>query len=154
MTGPYDTAHAFRAALQARLRNVARQRGTDLQRFKRRVAFERLLARLFAGQDPPWLLKGGYALELRLPDRARSTLDLDLSVPEPERLLSPPAGDEPARRDAQIHEQLQIAAERDLDDGFQFLVPLPKRALCPVAAFAAASRLAWQAGPLPDSTWT
>ncbi|MGD8794278.1 MAG: nucleotidyl transferase AbiEii/AbiGii toxin family protein [Anaerolineae bacterium] len=131
MTGPYDTPQAFRAALQARLRNVARQRGTDLQRLQRRVAFERLLARLFAGQDPPWLLKGGYALELRLPHRARSTLDLDLSVPEPERLLSSPAGDEAARRDAQIHEQLQIAAERDLDDGFQFLVRLPKRAATP-----------------------
>lgn len=138
MIGPYDTPQAFRAALQARLRNVARQRGTDLQRLQRRVAFERLLARLFAGQirvplgqDPPWLLKGGYALELRLPDRARSTLDLDLSVPEPERLLSPPAGDEAARRDAQIHEQLQIAAERDLGDGFQFLVRLPKRTAMP-----------------------
>jgi hypothetical protein len=138
MTGPYDTPQAFRTALQARLRNVAGQRGTDLQRLQRRVAFERLLARLFAGQtrvplgqDPPWLLKGGYALELRLPDRARSTLDLDLSVPEPERLLSPSAGDEAARRDEQIHEQLQIAAERDLDDGFQFLVRLPKRATMP-----------------------
>lgn len=131
MTGPYDTPQAFRAALQARLRNVAHQRGTDLQRLQRRVAFERLLARLFAGQDPPWLLKGGYALELRLPDRARSTLDLDLSVPEPERLLSPPASDVAARRDAEIHEQLQIAAERDLDDGFQFLIRLPKRAALP-----------------------
>jgi predicted nucleotidyltransferase component of viral defense system len=131
MTGPYDTPQAFRTALQARLRNVARQRGTDLQRLQRRVAFERLLARLFAGQDPPWLLKGGYALELRLPARARSTLDLDLSVPEPERLLSAPVGDEAARRDAQIHEQLQIAAERDLDDGFQFLVRLPKQAAIP-----------------------
>ena len=133
MTGLYDTPQAFRAALQARLRNVARQRGTDLQRLQRRVAFERLLARLFAEQDPPWLLKGGYALELRLPDRARSTLDLDLSVPEPERLLSPPAGDEAARRDrdAEIYEQLQIAAERDLGDGFQFLVRLPKRTAMP-----------------------
>jgi hypothetical protein len=138
MTGPYDTPQAFRTALQARLRNVARQRGTDLQRLQRRVAFERLLARLFAGQtrvplgqDPPWLLKGGYALELRLPNQARSTLDLDLSVPKPERLLSPTAGEEPARRDAQIHEQLQIAAERDLDDGFQFFIRLPKRAAMP-----------------------
>ena len=32
MTGPYDTPQAFRTALQSRLRNVARQRGTDLQR--------------------------------------------------------------------------------------------------------------------------
>ena len=39
MIGPYDTPQAFRAALQAQLRNVARQRGTDLQRLQRRVAF-------------------------------------------------------------------------------------------------------------------
>ncbi len=126
MIGPYNTVHAFRAALEARLRNVAQQQGTDLQRLQRRVAFERLLARLFAGDDPPWLLKGGYALELRLQDRARSTLDLDLAVLDPERL---------ARKadpiEAQIHEQLQIAAEHDLGDGFRFLIRLPKRTSLP-----------------------
>jgi hypothetical protein len=74
------------------------------------VAFERLLARLFAGDDPPWLLKGGYALELRLQDRARSTLDLDLSVPEPERLVDRRTGDETDSIDVQIHERLQIVA--------------------------------------------
>ena len=131
MTGPYDTPQAFRAALEARLRNMARQQGTDLQRLQRRVAFERLLARLFVGKDPPWLLKGGYALELRLRDRARSTLDLDLSVPDPERLLPSASGDEVERIDLQIHEQLQIVAGRDLADGFQFLVRRPKRASMP-----------------------
>lgn len=131
MIGPYDTPQAFRTALEARLRNIARQQGTDLQRVQRRVAFERLLARLFAGEDPPWLLKGGYALELRLRDRARSTLDLDLSVPDPERLLLPAAGGEVVRLAMQVHEHLQIVAGRDLDDGFQFLVQLPRRASMP-----------------------
>lgn len=102
MIGPYDTPQAFRAALEARLRNVARQQGTDLQRLQWRIAFERLLARLFAGDDPPWLLKGGYALELRLQDRARSTLDLDLSVPDPKRLVRSASGDEAGRIDTQI----------------------------------------------------
>ena len=102
MIGPYDTPQAFRDALEARLRNVAQKQGTDLQRLQRRVAFERLLARLFAEDDPPWLLKGGYALELRLQDRARSTLDLDLSVPQPEGL----AGDATDLIDVQIHERL------------------------------------------------
>ena len=41
MIGPYDTPHAFRTALEARLRNIAQSRGTDLQRLRRRVAFER-----------------------------------------------------------------------------------------------------------------
>ena len=87
MIGPYSAPQDFRNALEARLRNSAHSRGTDLQRLRRRVAFERLLARLFTQEDPPWILKGGYALELRLGDQARSTLDLDLSVPDPARLL-------------------------------------------------------------------
>jgi hypothetical protein len=131
MIGPYDTPQAFRAALEARLRNVAQQQGTDLQRLQRRVAFERLLARLFAEDDPPWLLKGGYALELRLQDRARSTLDLDLSVPEPGRLMHPAFGGKGDLIAGQIHERLQIVAECDLDDGFEFLIQLPKRASLP-----------------------
>ena len=35
MIGPYDTPHAFRTALEARLRNIAQSRGTDLQRLRR-----------------------------------------------------------------------------------------------------------------------
>jgi hypothetical protein len=135
MTGPYDTPQAFRSALEVRLRNMAWQQGTDLQRLQRRVAFERLLARLFVGEDPPWLLKGGYALELRLQERARSTRDLDLSVPDLERLLPPALGRGVDRPDLRIHEQLQIAAGRDLGDGFQFLVRLPKRASMPGGGF-------------------
>jgi hypothetical protein len=83
--------------------------------------------RLFAGDDPPWLLKGGYALEQRLQDRARSTLDLDLSVPRSERVAEHAAG--PIA--AQIHERMQIAAERDLGEGFQFLIRLPTRTSLP-----------------------
>jgi len=42
-------------------------------------AFDRLLCRLFAKPNAPWLLKGGYALELRL-KTARTTRDMDLAV--------------------------------------------------------------------------
>ena len=59
MIGPYETPFAFGMALEERLRNVSLRQGTDLQRLRRRVAFERLLARLFADEKPPWLLKGG-----------------------------------------------------------------------------------------------
>jgi len=72
--GRYDTPTAFREALEARLANASQRDGVHLQRLSRRVAFERLLARLFRADDPPWLLKGGYSLELRMPGRARSTL--------------------------------------------------------------------------------
>jgi hypothetical protein len=123
---PYETPHAFRAALEARLRNIARSRGTDLQRLQRRVAFDRLLARLFAQDDPPWLLKGGYALELRLEDRARSTLDLDMSIPDLDRLRLLTAAGEKISCADMIHEHLQQAAERDLNDGFVFLIRAPQ----------------------------
>ena len=126
MIGPYKTPHAFRAALEAQLRNIAHSRGTDLQRLQRRVAFDRLLARLFAQDDPPWLLKGGYALELRLEDRARSTLDLDMSIPDLDRLRLLTAGGEKISRADMVHEHLQQAAERDLNDGFVFLIRAPK----------------------------
>ena len=126
MIGPYETPHAFRAALGARLRNIAHSRGTDLQRLQRRVAFDRLLARLFAQDDPPWLLKGGYALELRLEDRARSTLDLDMSIPDLDRLRLLTASGEKTSRADMIHEHLQQAAERDLNDGFAFLIRAPR----------------------------
>jgi hypothetical protein len=126
MIGPYDTPFAFRMALEERLRNISRQQGIDLLRLRRRVAFERLLARLFADVEPPWLLKGGYALELRLAYQARSTRDLDLSVPEPKRLdLSSEEGISQARAD-KLHEHLQVAAERDLGDAFRFLIRAPR----------------------------
>lgn len=51
----------------------------DLQRVRRQVAFDRLLVRLFAGGNSPWLLKGGYALELKLA-LARTTKDVDLGL--------------------------------------------------------------------------
>jgi hypothetical protein len=94
-----------------------------LQRLQRRVAFERLLARLFAGDSPPWLLKGAYALELYLAGRARSTPDLDLSVPDPERLT--PAEAETSYLDL-AYERLGQAAERDLGDGLLFALQRPK----------------------------
>jgi predicted nucleotidyltransferase component of viral defense system len=126
MIGPYNTPFAFRMALEERLRNISQREGIDLLRLRRRVAFERLLARLFAEAEPPWLLKGGYALELRLAYKARSTRDLDLSVPEPERLhLSREAGISQERAD-RLHEYLQVAAEHDLGDAFRFLIRAPR----------------------------
>ena len=54
--------------------------GVDLQRMRRSVAFERLLCRLFASGEEEWILKGGYAMELRI-QSARMTKDIDLSLP-------------------------------------------------------------------------
>jgi hypothetical protein len=81
----YATAAAFRVALEARLKTTERTEGIDLQRLRRQVSFDRLLARLFSEQNAPWLLKGGYAMELRL-RTARTTKDIDClfrSMPRP-----------------------------------------------------------------------
>ena len=56
------TPRGFRDQLLARLRNHASRQRVSVQRLQQRVAFERLLARLVGGH---WLLKGGFALELR-----------------------------------------------------------------------------------------
>lgn len=117
MTRQYQTARAFRAALENRLNQQAREAGQDLTRLRRLVGFERFLARLFVEEQPPWLLKGGYAFELRLEDRARGTKDLDLTIPAPARLVPP----EDAQLEA-IRERLQEAVERDVGDWFVYRI--------------------------------
>jgi hypothetical protein len=75
----YATPAAFRQALEARLRRYAEEQGEELMRVRRQVAFDRLLARVFADRNGPWALKGGYALQLRFAE-ARTTRDVDLIV--------------------------------------------------------------------------
>jgi hypothetical protein len=75
----YATAGAFRRALEERLKGISQADETDLNRLRRQVSFDRLLARLFRGETVPWILKGGYALELRF-SNARSTVDIDLTL--------------------------------------------------------------------------
>jgi predicted nucleotidyltransferase component of viral defense system len=116
MAKTYSSAAAFRQALETRLRVVAEQRGVQIDGLRLKVAIERLLARLFLSPSPPWLLKGGYSMELRFRPKARTTRDVDLSVGdsvEPVKLK---------QRLAEVHESLQIAAEQRLDDFFEFLI--------------------------------
>ena len=44
----YKTGGAFRTALETRLQNRAHTQGTDLQRLRRQVAFDRFLAPMFS----------------------------------------------------------------------------------------------------------
>jgi hypothetical protein len=74
----YRDATAFRQALQQRLKDRADGDGALLVRNRKRVAFDRLLARLLAVAQGQWLLKGGFALDLRLATRARATKDVDI----------------------------------------------------------------------------
>ena len=78
----YKTAADFRRALEDRLKNLSIREKTSLDRVRKRTAFDRLLARLFDGPNPQWLLKGGYALEFRFQDKARATKDIDFSIPD------------------------------------------------------------------------
>jgi hypothetical protein len=122
MEHEYRTARAFRMALEDRINRQAREQHIDHRRLRNQVAFDRLLARLFEEQqgDPPWVLKGGYAFELRLGGKARATLDLDLSIPTPARIAPP---DE--QQITEIVDTLQQAANRDLNDWFVFRLSEP-----------------------------
>jgi len=115
----YKTAGAFRAALETRLQTRAREQGTDLQRLRRQVAFDRFLARMFSKGPKaayPWLLKGGYAMELRM-HSARTTKDIDLTLHDGTRLSK-----DPKERGEQVRALLQEAAAMPFDDYFEFLV--------------------------------
>ena len=107
----YETAAAFRRALMDHLNNRARRESVPVGRLQKQLTFERFLARLFRGGGQRWVLKGGYALELRLPGHARATRDLDLNMP-------PPAA-------VDLLEELQRAAEADVGDFFAFTVGAP-----------------------------
>jgi hypothetical protein len=115
----YKTAGAFRVALEIRLQTRARAAGTDLQRLRRQVAFDRFLARMFSNGPKstyPWVLKGGYAMELRT-HSARTTKDIDLTLHDGTRLSK-----EPTERREQVRAMLQDAAAIRLNDYFEFLV--------------------------------
>ena len=53
----YATSGAFRTALEDRLRKIAETEQIDLNRLRRQVSFDRLLARLFQSEAAPWALK-------------------------------------------------------------------------------------------------
>ncbi len=112
----YASATALRIALESRLKMMAQAEGLDLQRLRRQVAFDRLLCRLFATPNAPWLLKGGYAMELRL-KTARSTRDIDLAMTR----LPVPSADWDANV-VDVLESLREAGGMDLQDCFAFII--------------------------------
>lgn len=110
----YQSLGAFRQALEQRLVNQSRETGTDLNRLRRRVVFERILVRLVIDQPGMWVVKGGMAVELRIGDSARMTKDLDLNLREA------------AEEANAAHRQLMAALSVDpTGDGFLFEVPPP-----------------------------
>jgi len=73
----YATPAAFRAAAETSLRERARRLSAPAYMVRRQAALERLLLRLMKVAPDRWALKGGLALETRLGERARVSIDLD-----------------------------------------------------------------------------
>ena len=103
----YATPAAFRAAVEAKLRQRARHLGVPAYILRRQAGLERLTVRLMTVAPNRWALKGGFALETRLGERARVSVDLDADHLR---------GAEAARAD------LQRAAIAEVDDHFGFAV--------------------------------
>jgi hypothetical protein len=80
MARKFGSAAAFKASLETRIRKLAAERALPISSLQLRFVMERLLARLFRDAHPPWLLKGGFAMDLRFRPKARTTKDIDLSV--------------------------------------------------------------------------
>ena len=110
----FKTSADFRKSLESRLKTMATEKGENLQRLRRKVAFDRLLARLFSSEKHSFFLKGGYAMELRL-KTARTTKDIDLTslkrIKGEDNLLS-----------IMILEELRTLAQQDLGDFFVYRI--------------------------------
>lgn len=112
----YETPEALRIALETRLLARSNETGIGLDRLRRRVLFERIIARLEAADPGRWVLKGGMALEVRIQDAARLTKDIDLGL-----------RDEVANG-TELHERLVDALTADPDgDNFVFTTEPPVR---------------------------
>ncbi len=116
MVKQYDNPEAFKQALMMRLKTAAKSRALSVQDMQIKFLIERLLARLFAKPNPPWVLKGGFAMELRYRPKARTTRDVDLTAASSSDL-------------AQVRELLQEAAALDLGDHLEFRIGTARREL-------------------------
>jgi len=121
MARQFQSAAAFKAALEVRLRKCAAERRVPFSTLQLKFVIKRLLARLFRNAPPPWLLKGGFAMDLRFRPRARTTRDVDLSIPL--------AAAAPAPDLAELRERLQEAVDVDLGDYLSYRIGEPRHEL-------------------------
>lgn len=112
----YDTPEALRMAIEARIGNISDETGIAVDRLRRRLIFQRVVARLQGAEPGQWVVKGGMAMETRLGDRARLTKDLDLGV----------RGDLDGA--AELRDRLiELLVTNYAQDGFAFVVADPQR---------------------------
>jgi len=74
----YQSSAALRRALEDRLGASSRETHVALARLRRRVVFERPVARLERTEPGRWVVKGGMAMDVRPHDDARLTREIDL----------------------------------------------------------------------------
>ena len=115
----YQTPNALLSSLSKRLKEKAKSEGTDIQRLRRSVAFDRLLIRLFSKNPNLWVLKGGYAMELRI-SNPRATKDIDLALID----LTLTSKDSELQN-KMILKELRSLASVDLGDFFIFQIEDP-----------------------------
>jgi len=118
----YNSAKAFRTALEARLKQKARTEGLNFERLYKKVAFDRFLARIFNRLPPAFAMKGGYAMEIRTVTQgfitaARATKDIDLTSCD--KSLSALDWEE---QNQLIFEKLQQCMLQPLNDYFDFVI--------------------------------
>jgi hypothetical protein len=116
MARRFKNPAALKSSLEVRLRALADERNVPLHTLRLKVVIERLLARLFRGPSPIWLLKGGFALELRFRPRARTTKDVDLALSHSVLTEDVRTGPE------ELRERLQEAVEEDAGDYLEFRI--------------------------------
>jgi predicted nucleotidyltransferase component of viral defense system len=104
--GRFATSTAYRQALEARL--LAAHGSERVQRGRKRLVTERLVVRLQDQQPSGFLVKGGFALELRLAGDSRTTRDLDVAA----------AGEVGSGADA-VADEIEAACRIDARDGFE-----------------------------------
>lgn len=119
MAKTFGSAAAFKASLDAHLRKRAADLAIPFDTLRLKFAMERLLARLFRDESPPWLLKGGFAMDLRFRPRARTTKDIDLTVAL--------VGGTPGAASAGMRDRLQAAVGVDLGDYLVYRIGTPKK---------------------------
>ncbi|WP_283135441.1 nucleotidyl transferase AbiEii/AbiGii toxin family protein [Rhizohabitans arisaemae] len=114
MMSRYPNAVALRRAIEDRLKAKANESGMDLMRLRRLLIFDRICARFAMTVPGRWVFKGGTVLEFRMPNRARTTKDIDLALRD---------GD---LGDGELRDELieTLGADPD-EDRFVFLVGTP-----------------------------
>ncbi len=119
MSTSFRSAADFRNQLETNLRTHSTKTGEDIHRLRRKVAFDRLLARIVTQEPSSFFLKGGYAMELRIA-HARATKDMDLTCFKRVSEAKEPLSD-------LILQELQMLARVNLNDHFIYQIGQPQR---------------------------